>query len=351
MLRTSNEPDRCGQEGCFEQQTRKDYQTGQEIRWCPGCGDYAILTQVQKVLPKLGIPRENVVFISGIGCASRFPYYVNTYGMHSIHGRAPAIATGVKCANPALSVWVVTGDGDGLSIGTNHLIHCMRRNVDVNILLLNNRIYGLTKGQYSPTSEFGKRTKSSPFGSIEQPISPVRMALAAQASFIARTVYADQSHMAQILEAAARHRGTSFVEILQNCRVFNDGAFDRLTDRELSDDERINLEHGRPIVFGKDRRKAIAVRNMEPVTIDLDRDGAIESQVLVHDVAATSPALAALLAALEPPNFPTALGIFRDVEKPTYNELLLSQIEELTRTRGRGNLDQLLTAGTTWEVE
>ncbi len=216
----SNSPD------CLRQLTRRDFQTEQEIRWCPGCGDYSILAQVQKVLAGLGTPRENIVFVSGIGCSSRFPYYVNTYGFHGIHGRAPAIATGVKCANPDLSVWVITGDGDALSIGTNHLIHCLRRNVDVNILLFNNRIYGLTKGQYSPTSEFGKQTKSSPLGTIERPIWPVRTALAAQATFVARSIYADPTHLAKTIEAASRHRGTSFVEILQNCRVFNEGAFE-----------------------------------------------------------------------------------------------------------------------------
>ena len=336
---------------CLRQLTRKDFQTQQEVRWCPGCGDYAILMQVQKLMPSLGIPRENVVFVSGIGCSSRFPYYVNTYGFHGIHGRAPAIAMGVKCANPELSVWVVTGDGDGLSIGTNHLIHCLRRNVDVTILLFNNRIYGLTKGQYSPTSEYGKVTKSSPLGTIEQPIRPVQTALAAEATFVARTVFSDQAHLMKMLEAAARHRGASFVEILQNCCVFNSEAFGELTDRATGDESRILLEHGRPIRFGKGGHKAIVARNMEPVLVDLDCDRVDERDILVHDCRTTSPALAALLASLEPPKFPTALGVFRDVDRPTYDSLLMSQIDDVVVRRGPGDLDRLLNAGTTWEVE
>jgi 2-oxoglutarate ferredoxin oxidoreductase subunit beta len=331
--------------------TRKDFQTAQEVRWCPGCGDFAILTQVQKSLAGLGVPRHHHVFVSGIGCSSRFPYYVNTYGFHTIHGRAPAIATGVKCANPALSVWVITGDGDGLSIGTNHLIHCLRRNVDVKILLFNNRIYGLTKGQYSPTSEFGKRTKSSPLGTIEQPIRPVQTALAAQATFVARTLYADPNHMTQILDAAARHRGGAFVEILQNCRVFNDGAFDSIADRSRAAETRIVLEHGQPIRFGAEGRKGLAVRNMEPVVVDLSAEPAAERELLVHNAASDSPALAALLAELEPPQFPLALGVFRAIERPTYDGLLMQQIQDTISKRGKGKLQSLLNAGTTWVVE
>ena len=247
----------CGPEGCVARLagetppslTRDDFRSSQEVKWCPGCGDYGILAQVQKVLPRLGIPRERIVFVSGIGCSSRFPYYLNTYGMHSIHGRAPAIAMGLKCARPELSVWVVTGDGDGLSIGTNHLIHCMRRNLDVNILLFNNQIYGLTKGQYSPTSEFGKKTKSSPLGTIEQPIHPIEIALAAEATFVARTVIADQAHLGETIEAAARHRGTSFVEILQNCVVFNENVLENFGDRSLRDENWVRLEHGQADSF------------------------------------------------------------------------------------------------------
>ena len=243
--------------------TRKDFQSGQEVKWCPGCGDHGILMQVQNVLPKLGIPREKICFVSGIGCSSRFPYYLNTYGFHGIHGRAPAIAMGVKCARPDLSVWVVTGDGDSLSIGTNHLIHCLRRNLDLNILLLNNQIYGLTKGQYSPTSEFGKKTKSSPWGTIEQPIHPIEIALAAEATFVARSVVANPQHLAQTLEAAARHKGVSFVEILQDCVVFNEGVLSSLGERSERDDHWVFLEHGQPVRFGKNREKGIVLRGMQ----------------------------------------------------------------------------------------
>jgi 2-oxoglutarate/2-oxoacid ferredoxin oxidoreductase subunit beta len=336
---------------CFRELTRKDFQTPQQVRWCPGCGDYTILNQIQKLLPGLGIPRERFVFVSGIGCSSRFPYYMNTYGFHSIHGRAPAIATGIKCANPELSVWVVTGDGDGLSIGTNHLIHCIRKNVDVNILLFNNRIYGLTKGQYSPTSEFGKKTKSSPLGTIEQPIRPIQMALAAAGTFVARTIAADPAHMYDTLAAATRHQGTSFVEILQNCRVFNDGAFEEIASRKTAEDERILLRHGEPIRFASGDRKGIAVRNLEPQIVDLDAGDTSKGELLVHDVKATSPALAALLADLEPPSFPMALGIFRDVERPTYESLMVSQIAATVAQRGQGDAGKLLHAGTTWEVD
>jgi len=336
---------------CLRQLTRKDFQTAQEIRWCPGCGDYAILAQVQKTLAAMGVPRENCVFVSGIGCSSRFPYYVNTYGFHGIHGRAPAIATGVKCANPALSVWVVTGDGDGLSIGTNHLIHCLRRNLDVKVLLFNNRIYGLTKGQYSPTSEFGKKTKSSPAGTIEQPIRPIMTALAAEATFVARTIYADPNHMTQVLDAAARHRGAAFVEILQDCRVFNEGAFDAVAERARAAESRILLEHGKPLRFGAQGVKGLALHHMEPVVVDVGEGGVAEGDLLVHNAKSHLPALAALLAELEPPRFPTALGVFRAIERPTYDQLLMDQMQQSVKRRGKGDLQALLNAGTTWEVE
>ena len=347
----SPSPATAGSIGPVLEQTKKDYQSPQEVRWCPGCGDFAILNQVQKLLPTLGIPRENYVFVSGIGCSSRFPYYMNTYGFHSIHGRAPAIATGVKCANPDLSVWVVTGDGDSLSIGTNHLIHCLRRNVDLKILLFNNRIYGLTKGQYSPTSEMGKKTKSSPSGTIEQPLRPVQLALAAEASFVARSVFADPVHLGRTLEAAARHKGTALVEILQLCRVFNDDAFDYLTNKQGRDESRIHLEHGRPIRFGAGGRKGIVVRNMAPQIVDLEAGEATESELLVHDEKASSPALATLLSALEPPDFPTALGVFRAVERPTYDGSLMNLITETTARRGRGDLRKLFRSETIWQVQ
>ncbi|MHB9009479.1 MAG: 2-oxoacid:ferredoxin oxidoreductase subunit beta [Limisphaerales bacterium] len=336
---------------CLRTLTRKDFQTAQEVRWCPGCGDFAILTQVQKVCAGLGIPRHQFAFISGIGCSSRFPYYVNTYGFHGIHGRAPAIAMGVKCANPELSVWVITGDGDGLSIGTNHLIHALRRNLDLKILLFNNRIYGLTKGQYSPTSEFGKRTKSSPLGTIERPISPVQTALAAQATFVARTLASDPAHMMVTLEAAARHRGASFVEILQNCKVFNEGAFDVVSDRAQAEEHRIILEHGKPVRFGPGGRLGLTVRDMEPVIVDHETLAGDAPEALVHNARARSPALAEMLAALDPPEFPMAFGVFRDVDEPVYEDLMMRQIEEAVKRRGRGSLEKLLNAGTTWEVE
>jgi 2-oxoglutarate ferredoxin oxidoreductase subunit beta len=331
--------------------TRKDFQSAQEVKWCPGCGGYSILAQVQNVLPKLGVPRERIVFVSGIGCSSRFPYYMNTYGIHGIHGRAPAIALGLKCARPDLSVWVVTGDGDSLSIGTNHLVHCLRRNLDVKILLFNNRIYGLTKGQYSPTSELGKKTKSSPLGTIEQPIQPLQIALAAECTFVARGLAADPVHLGQLIEAAAHHKGTAFIEILQNCVVFNDGVFDAFADRSVRDEHRILLEHGKPIRFGKDGRRGIVIENMEPRAATVGENGVREQDLMVHDAQRSSRALAYMLAALEPPDFPQAFGIFRQVQKPTYNELLIGQIQAAVSRNGRGQLSRLLDAGTTWTVD
>lgn len=331
--------------------TKKDFQSAQEVKWCPGCGDFGILSQVQSVLPRLGVPREKVVFVSGIGCSSRFPYYLSTYGIHGIHGRAPAIAMGLKCARPDLSVWVITGDGDALSIGTNHLVHCMRRNLDVNILLLNNQIYGLTKGQYSPTSEFGKKTKSSPLGTIEQPIHPIEIALAAEATFVARTVFADQAHLGTTLEAAARHKGTSFVEIRQSCIVFNPNALDTFTDRSLRADHWIYLEPGKPIRFGADNEKGIVLRGMEPTVATVGEAGVRADSVLVHDPRGASRAQAYMLAGLRAPDFPTALGVFREVEKPTYDDLLMAQVDGAIAAHGRGELSTLLGAGTTWAVD
>jgi len=332
--------------------TPEDFRSSQEIKWCPGCGNYGILAQVQKVLPRLGVPRERIVFVSGIGCSSRFPYYLKTYGMHGIHGRAPAIATGLKCARPELSVWIVTGDGDGFSIGTNHLIHCMRRNVDVNILLFNNQIYGLTKGQYSPTSEFGKKTKSSPLGTIEQPVRPVELALAADATFVARTVVFDQAHLRETLEAAARHRGTSFVEILQNCVVFNDRALGDLGDRGRRDENWVRLEQGQPVRFGAEGRKGIVLRGMQPAVAVVGEGGVREEDLLVHDARSAAGWQAHLAAGLRPPEFPTAYGIFRQVEdRPTYDGLLGAQIDAAIAKHGRGDLSRLLSAGTTWLVE
>jgi len=331
--------------------TRKDFQSGQEVKWCPGCGDHGILMQVQNVLPKLGIPREKVCFVSGIGCSSRFPYYLNTYGIHGIHGRAPAIAMGVKCARPDLSVWVITGDGDSLSIGTNHLIHCLRRNLDLNILLLNNRIYGLTKGQYSPTSEFGKKTKSSPWGTIEQPIHPIEIALAAEATFVARSVVASPQHLAQTLEAAARHKGVSFVEILQDCVVFNEGVLNSLGERTERDNHWVFLEQGQPIRFGKNREKGIVLRGMQAEAVTIGEKGVREEDLMVHDSGNPSRVPAYLLASFNPPEMPMAFGIFRQVQKPTYDDLLIAQSNEVIAERGRGDLPRLLRSGTTWLVD
>lgn len=331
--------------------TRKDFETGQEVRWCPGCGDYAILSQVQKLLPTLGVPRENFAIISGIGCSSRFPYYVRTYGMHSIHGRAPAIATGLKLARPDLSVWVITGDGDALAIGGNHFIHLMRRNVDLKLLLLNNQIYGLTKGQYSPTSQFGKKTKTTPLGSIDRPFDPAALALAAGATFVARTVDADQEHLAGVLRQAALHRGTAFVEIYQNCVTFNDGTFDFLTDLDTRDDRRVLLEDGRPLIFGKDRDRGIRFNGAEPEVVRIGEAGLTEGDCARHDARAPGGGTAYLIAQLRPPRFPVPLGVFRAVEAPTYDDLS----EELSRTarkrNGPGSLEDLLTSGMTWTIE
>ncbi len=331
--------------------TRMDFVSDQAVRWCPGCGDYSILAQTQKVMPELGVPREKIVFVSGIGCSSRFPYYMNTYGFHSIHGRGPAIATGLKAARPDLSVWVITGDGDGLSIGANHLIHCIRRNLDLNILLFNNRIYGLTKGQYSPTSEVGKRTKSSPMGTIEQPINPLCVAIAAEATFVARSIDGDPHHLASIIDRAARHKGTSFIEVYQNCNIFNDGAFRAFTDRSVRDERMLYLEHGKPLVFGKERKKGIAIRGCKPVVVPLEGDGAGAEDILVHDENASNTTFAYLLTQMCYPEFPVPVGVFRQVERPTYETLMEEQIATAREQSGNGDLEKLLYSGNTWTVE
>jgi 2-oxoglutarate/2-oxoacid ferredoxin oxidoreductase subunit beta len=330
--------------------TRKDFVTDQEVRWCPGCGDYAILAQMQKVLPELGIPREKIVFVSGIGCSSRFPYYMNTYGIHSIHGRAPTLATGLNCVDPSLSIWVVTGDGDGLSIGGNHLLHVLRRNVDVKILLFNNRIYGLTKGQYSPTSLPGHKTKSSPMGSIEQSFNPIAVALGAEATFVARSVDVHTKHLAETLKRAAAHKGTAFVEIYQNCLIFNGHAWDHVTEPDQRDDNLLLLEHGKPMVFGKNRDKGIRLRGLEPEVVQLGENGVTEAELLVHDENAASPNLAAILSRVEPPNFPVPVGIFRTIDKPTYADLMLGQIDQAIDQKGLGDLGRLFRASDTWTV-
>jgi 2-oxoglutarate/2-oxoacid ferredoxin oxidoreductase subunit beta len=322
---------------------KKDFVSDQEVRWCPGCADFAILSTVQKVMPELDIPRENIVFVSGIGCSSRFPYYMNTYGMHGIHGRAPAIATGLKMARPDLTIFVVTGDGDGLSIGGNHLIHALRRNVDLKILLFDNRIYGLTKGQASPTSELGKKTKSSPFGTVDRPFNPLTLALGAGATFVARSVATDTGHLAQTIRRAAAHKGAAFVQIWQNCPVFNDGAFDQWADREVRDDALIKLEHGKPLVFGKGKDKALRIGS--GFTLEV---GGTEG-ALVHDETRDDLALSMALAALEPP-LPQPMGVLRAVQRPTVEALAREQEEEAKR-RKAPDLAALLKSGDVWSVD
>jgi 2-oxoglutarate ferredoxin oxidoreductase subunit beta len=329
--------------------TRSDFVPDQEVRWCPGCGDYAILAQIQKTMPELGVPRENIVFISGIGCSSRFPYYMNAYGIHSIHGRAPTLATGLKCARPDLDVWVVTGDGDSLSIGGNHFLHALRRNVDINILMFNNKIYGLTKGQYSPTSDHGKRTKSSPDGSIDWPINPIGVAIGAEATFIARTVDVFQKHMSEMIRRSAEHDGGCVIEIAQNCLIFNDGAWSHLSEKETRADNVLFLEHGKPMRFGKDLEKGICLcGGLEPKVVLVDEVG--EDQLLVHDEQAPEPTMAFFLSRMGPPDFPTPVGVFRSIKKPTYQDLLMGQIHA-AQEKGLPDLDALYRQGETWEIE
>lgn len=327
--------------------TRRDFATDQAVRWCPGCGNNAILAQMQKTLPELGIPRENIVIISGIGCSSRFPYYMNTYGIHSIHGRAPTLAMGLKCARPELQVWVVTGDGDGLAIGGNHFAHALRRNVDINILLFNNRIYGLTKGQYSPTSAHGTRTRSSPDGSVENPVNPIGVAIGSEASFIARTVDVFQQHCSGVLKRAAAHRGASLVEIAQNCIIFNDGTWAHLTDPDSRLEHVLYLEHGRPMRFGKQGEKGIRLNGLQPEVVAVDKAG--EENLLVHDEQAVEPTLAYLLSRMGPPDFPTPVGVFRAIDKPVYSEQVLEQVRA-AQAREPVDLEALFRQGETWEV-
>ncbi|GAA3793239.1 2-oxoacid:ferredoxin oxidoreductase subunit beta [Sphaerisporangium flaviroseum] len=330
-----------------EKQTLKDFKSDQEVRWCPGCGDYAILAAVQSFLPELGLKRENIVFVSGIGCSSRFPYYLNTYGFHSIHGRAPAIATGLAASRPDLSVWVITGDGDALSIGGNHLIHALRRNVNLNILLFNNRIYGLTKGQYSPTSEVGKITKSTPMGSLDKPFNPISLALGAEAGFVARTLDSDRKHLQSVLREATAHRGTSLVEIYQNCNIFNDGAFEPLKDPALRDDITLRLEHGLPITSASKAVRRAANGGIEVV----DRASLSEDEILVHDAHHPDPSLAFALSRLDEPAFDhVPIGVFRSVDRPAYDTLMAEQLAEAVSERGPGRLSDLLRGGDTWRV-
>jgi 2-oxoglutarate ferredoxin oxidoreductase subunit beta len=333
------------------QLTPKDFASDQDVRWCPGCGDYSILAQAKKVLAEIGLPREKLVFVSGIGCSSRFPYYLSTYGFHSIHGRAPAVATGVKVANPELDVWIVTGDGDGLSIGGNHLVHVIRRNLSVKILLFNNRIYGLTKGQYSPTSELGKKTKSTPFGSVDNPLHPLSIAIGAEGTFVARTMDVNVKHLADTMLRAAKHKGTAFVEILQNCNVFNDGAWDYASSRDTKEDTTIYLEHGKPMIFGKNRDKGIRLNSkMEPEVVQLG-GGVKEDDLIFHDEKAAEPSLAFMLSRMRYPEFPEPMGIFRAVDAPLFEEGVHQQLKDAEAKMGPGTLEKLIYSGDVWEVK
>lgn len=332
--------------------TPKDFTTDQEVRWCPGCGDYSILSQVQKVFPTLGIPRENFVIISGIGCSSRFPYYMNTYGMHSIHGRATAIASGLKATRPELSIWIVTGDGDCLSIGGNHTIHLLRRNFDVNLMLFNNEIYGLTKGQYSPTSALNKITKSTPYGSIDQPFNPASLALGAGATFIARTMDRDPKHLQNMLLRSAEHRGASFLEIYQNCNIFNDGAFEIFTDKKSKPDHALFLENGQPLVFGAEKNKGIRIDGLKPVVVDIDANIGLDD-LWIHDEKDIYKAQT-LVRMFENPNLeeplPRPFGVFYDIDRPCYEDVMQAQVANAKENR-EANLDKLLQGRETWEIK
>jgi 2-oxoglutarate/2-oxoacid ferredoxin oxidoreductase subunit beta len=331
--------------------TRKDFQTDQEVRWCPGCGDYAILAAVQSVFPELGVPREKFAVVSGIGCSSRFPYYMNTFGFHTIHGRAPAVATGLKVARPDLEVWVATGDGDSLSIGGNHTIHMLRRNVGLKVLLFNNRIYGLTKGQYSPTSEVGKKAKSTPFGSVDRPFSPLALALGANATFVARSVDVFQAHLKPTLKRVAAHKGTAFTEILQNCNIFNDGAWDQIAEKDVRDDQVLFLEHGKPLIFGKTKNKGIRQNGFDIEVVTIGEGGVTEADLLVHNEQHPSPAYAFMLASMDSrPGFPTPVGVLRAIDAPNYETLVNAQVQQVIEQKGRGDLAKLLRGGETWEV-
>ena len=332
--------------------TAKDFSTDQEVRWCPGCGDYSILAQVQKIMPSLGIAKENIVIISGIGCSSRFPYYMNTYGMHSIHGRATAVASGLKATRPELSVWIVTGDGDGLSIGGNHTIHLLRRNFDVNILLFNNQIYGLTKGQYSPTSEENKVTKSTPYGSIDHPFNPAALALGADATFVGRTMDRDPKHLQEMLLRSYRHKGASFLEIYQNCNIFNDGAFEIFTEKGTKPDNILVLEQGKPLVFGAQQNKGIKLDGFKPIVVELG-NGVSANDLWVHDEKDFYKAQI-LVRIFDDPriegHLPRPFGVFYQTDRPCYEEVMTRQIEDIITTKGKGNLDKLLRGSETWTI-
>ncbi|MEM7785987.1 MAG: 2-oxoacid:ferredoxin oxidoreductase subunit beta [Planctomycetota bacterium] len=325
-----------------------DFASDQEVKWCPGCGDYSILAQMKKVLAEIGSQPENTVFISGIGCSSRFPYYMNTYGMHSIHGRAPAFASGLKSTRPELDVWLITGDGDALSIGGNHFMHILRRNLDVNIVLFNNAIYGLTKGQYSPTSKQGAVTKSTPRGSIDHPLNPISVAIAAEAGFVARSIDTNIKHLIATLKRAAEHKGTSLVEVYQNCNVFNDGTWSYTKDKETKNKSVVVLEHGKPLIFDK-KSKGIRLNGFEPEIVSLDEVS--QDDLLFHDEKSWNPQLAFLLSRMRWPEFPEPIGVFRAVERPTYDEMINQQVADAREEKQDGDLETLFNSGDTWTVD
>ncbi len=334
--------------------TKKDFESGVDPRWCPGCGDFSIINQVQKALPNVGVPRENIVFVSGIGCSSRFPYYMNNYGMHTLHGRAPTFASGLKISRPELQVWVVTGDGDALAIGGNHFIHTMRRNLDIKMLMFNNRIYGLTKGQVSPTSELGKKTKTTPYGSPDYPFNAAALALGSGATFVARSIDVEGAHMGNVIAAAAQHKGSVFVEILQNCPVFNDGAYLFLTEKSVKADALLRMEEGKPLLFGKDNKKGIRfnTQTAELEVVTVGQGGMAEKDVLVHDPRRQDPTIAFMLANLsDRAGFPTPIGVFRDVRKPTADELNWETIKATKAKKGEPSIRKFLSDADTWEVK
>lgn len=331
--------------------TKEDFSSDQMVKWCPGCGDHAILHAVENVFPELGIPKENFVVVSGIGCSSRFPYYMNTYGIHGIHGRAAAIATGVKLANPRLSVWMITGDGDSMAIGGNHFIHTIRRNIDINLLLFNNKIYGLTKGQYSPTTPQGTKTKTSPQGTFERPFNPGTLAIGAQATFFARTLDTNPKAMTAVFMEAAHHKGTSVVEILQNCVIFANKTHDLITSRETRDDNQLFVEHGKPLIFGKEKNKGIRLNGTSLEVVTIGQDGITEKDILVHDQYEKDPGVHSMLASMMPPEFPVVLGVIRAVKQQTFNDAMMESIEEESATSLVKNMDDLMNSGATWDIE
>ena len=332
--------------------TKKDFESGVDPRWCPGCGDYSIINQVQRALPSGGVARENIVFVSGIGCSSRCPYYMRNYGMHTVHGRAPSFAAGLKLSRPELQIWVVTGDGDALAIGGNHFIHAVRRNVDMKLLLFNNRIYGLTKGQYSPTSELGKKgVKSAPLGVPDHPLNPLSVAIGAEATFVARTIDTDTKHLIATVERAAAHKGAAFIEVYQNCNVYNDGAFAYLTEREVHNERTLYLEHGKPMLFGKERNRGIRLRGLDPEIVTLGEDGVTEDDILRHDETRPVARLAYILSRLDYPDFPVPVGVLRAVERPTYDGIVEEQEALAIQRSGHGDLDKMFNSGDTWVVD